>query len=738
MRLAPDSASVPVASTTVRFPVPSPPTPRARAPVVDALILLASAAGLDLSRAEVERQLGRAAVPGRDVIEVFVAAGEELGMRMRILDLPSLELGGPATEGLYPAVAFDPNGRPLAVVGASHAHATVVDPASDDPPRKVALDTLGLDLGAQAPSLPVRWVVGDPKLGLEAIGSAGHGGDHEEVTPERRLWELLRLARDDVWVSVVYAAGVGLLSIAMPLGVQFLVNTVAFGALVQPLVVLTLMVFAGLLFAGILRLLQAYVIERLQQRVFARVALDLAHRLPRVRVEGLDGQHGPELANRFFDVVTLQKGAQTLLVDGISVVLQTLVGLILLAFYHPFLLAFDAFLLGSLTIIIFVLGRGGPATSIKESKKKYELAAWLQETVRHVHAFKLQGGQEYAHQKAESLTRDYVSARRKHFKVVYRQFAAALVVEAIASAILLGVGGALVIGQRLTLGQLVAAEHIVTAVVAGFSKLGKSFETYYDLLAAVDKIGQLVDLPVEPAGGIDLPPAANGLDVRAVGVGVHREGREVLHDVNLVIAAGSRTAIFGANGRGKSVLVDVLFGLRMPSTGRIDVDGIDARELSSTSLRRSFALIREPDIFSGTIAENVMLGRPDVTRHDVRVALEAVGVWDFVTALPEGLDTRIATRGVGMPSGFVMLVLVARAVAGRPRAIVLDGILDTLDTGAREAVQRAIAGLQPRCSVVVATTDPNVLSWCGQGYVLDGGTLHPAAAPRHTHEELVR
>ncbi len=730
MRLAPDSASVPVASTTARLPLPppGPVPPWARPPVVDALLLLGNAAGLELSRAEIERQLTRAAVPGRSVMDAFTSAGEELGMRMRVLELPSTELGGPTTAGLYPAVAFDPNGRPVVVVGASHAHASVVDPGSDDPPRPVPLDALGIELGAQAASVPVRWVVADPKRGLQTIGSSGHGGDHDDVTPERRLWELLRLEKDDVWVAVVYAAGVGILSIATPLGVQFLVNTVAFGALVQPLVVLTLMVFAGLLFAGMLRLLQAYVIERLQQRVFARVALDLAHRFPRVRVEALDGQHGPELANRFFDVVTLQKGAQTLLVDGISIVLQTLVGLVLLAFYHPFLLAFDAFLLGSLAIIIFVLGRGGPVTSIKESKKKYELAAWLQETVRHVHTFKLQGGQDYAHQKAEALTRDYVAARRKHFKIVYRQFAAALVVEAIASAILLGVGGALVIGQRLTLGQLVAAELIVTAVVAGFSKLGKYFETYYDLLAAVDKIGHLVDLPVEPGGGIELPPAPVGLDIRAASVSVHREGREVLRDVNLVVTAGSRAAIFAVNGRGKSVLVDVLFGLRTPSSGRIDVDGIDGRELSATSLRRSFALLREPDVFEGTIAENVILGRPEVTRHDVRQALESVGVWDFITALPDGLDTHIATRGVGMPSGFITLLLVARAIAGRPRAIVLDGILDTLDAGARESVQRAIAALQPRCSVIVTTTDPSVLSWCGHGYVLDGGTLHPATS----------
>lgn len=727
VRLAPDPAPVP-GTTTTRLPaVLGAPSVSGREPALaDALLLLAAGAGVELARGEVERQLARASHQGRDVVDVLTCAGEELGLRMRVLDLPCAELGGPMATGLYPALAFVA-GRGVAITAGNSAFLDVVDPGSDEPARRVAHAALASELGLASTAVPVRWVVADPKRSLDAIGDdGGHGGENDHATPERRLWELFRLERDDAWVAIVYAAGVGILSIATPLGVQFLVNTVAFGALIQPLVVLTLMVATGLVFAGTLRALQTYVVERLQQRLFARVALDLAHRLPRVRVEALDGQHGPELVNRFFDTMTLQKGAATLLVDGISVVLQTAVGFLLLAFYHPYLAAFDALLVVSLVVIVFILGRGGPGTAIKESKKKYELAAWLQETIRHVHAFKLQGGQEYANAKAESLTREYVTYRRKHFKVVFRQFTAALVTQAIASAVLLGLGGALVIGRQLTLGQLVAAELIVTAVVAGFSKLGKYFETYYDLLAAVDKIGHLVDLPLEPAGGIDLPRGERGLELRATGITIKRESREVLHDVDLVVPPGSSVALFGLNGQGKSCLVDVLFGLRAPAAGRIDIDGIDAGELSPTSLRRRIALVREPDVFSGTIAENVQLGRPEVTRHDVRCALEALGVWDFVTALPDGLDTHVATRGVGMPSGFVTMLVLARALAGRPRAIVLDGVLDTLDPGARDAVQRAVAALQPSCSLVIATCDPSLLRWCGRGYVVEGGTIRPA------------
>ncbi len=751
MRLAPNPEMPPISQGPLE---PRPPRPRvpglpavlgppppgaSSPPLVDALLLLAAGAGVDLVRGEVERQLARASTRGRDVVEIVTCAGSELGLRMRVLSLPCSDVGTSASTGLFPALAFAAD-RGVAVRSATPSHVEVEDAGSDEPPRRFSQAALATELGLASAAVPVRWVVADPKRSLDAIShdGGGHGEGGEHATPERRLWELLKLERDDAWVAIVYSAGVGILSIATPLGVQFLVNTVAFGALIQPLIVLTLMVAAGLVFSGTLRSLQTYVVERLQQRLFARVALDLAHRLPRVRVEALDGQHGPELVNRFFDTMTLQKGAATLLVDGVSVLLQTAVGFILLAFYHPYLAAFDALLVVSLVVIVFLLGRGGPSTAIKESKTKYALAAWLQETIRHVHAFKLQGGHEYANAKAESLTRDYVAYRRKHFKVVFRQYAAALIVQSIASAVLLGLGGALVIGRQLTLGQLVAAELIVTAVVAGFSKLGKYFETYYDLLAAVDKIGHLVDLPVEPSAGIDLPASDRGLELRAVGITIRREEREVLHDVDLLVPAGARIALFGLNGQGKSCLVDVLLGLRAPASGRIDVDGVDARELSPVSLRRRIALLREADIFSGTIAENVQLGRQEVTRHDIRCALEALGVWDFVTALPGGLDTHVATRGVGMPSGFVTMLLVARALVGRPRAVVLDGVLDTLDAAARESVQRAIASLQPRCSLVIATCDASVLSWCGQGYVIEAGTIHPAkpmppASSQETH-----
>ena len=315
--------------------------------------------------------------------------------------------------------------------------------------------------------------------------------------PLARLRRLAALEREDLRVVVIYAAAAGLVSLAVPIAAQSLVNMVAFTALLQPLIVLTLFVLVGLLFWGFTSTLQQSVIERLNQRFFVRTAHDVAGRLLDADVAALRGRLAPDLTNRFFDVVVVQKAASTLLVEGLSAVLQAVLSLLLLAFYHPALLAFDLVLLGCIAFVLFVLGRGGVDTAIKVSKVKHQTGAWLEQLASSLVAFKGPRATEFAFQRTDALARSYVGARAKHFRVLLRQIIASHVLQALATAALLGLGGALVIRGQLTLGQLVAAELAVTGVLASVAKSSKSLANYYDLNAALDKVGSLVDLPSE-------------------------------------------------------------------------------------------------------------------------------------------------------------------------------------------------------------------------------------------------
>ncbi|MRG92317.1 ATP-binding cassette domain-containing protein [Polyangium spumosum] len=611
------------------------------------------------------------------------------------------------------------DGRPGAV--------RVAAASGGDKPTWAGPEKLAAIVGAASPTEPVTWAIADPLEPLGALG--GGGGGNGAPSPLGRLVSLLRLERDDIGVALVYAIGVGVVSLAAPIGVQALVNTVAFGGLLQPLVVLTLLVFVGLAFAGVLRALWAWVVERIQQRVFVRVSVDLAFRLPRVRSDALGGAYGPELVNRFFDVLTVQKGAATLLVDGVSILLQTAVGMLVLAFYHPLLLAFDVALVIAVSFVLLGLGRGAVKTSVKESKAKYAVAAWLEEMARHPAAFRSVGASGFARARAEDLLHTWLEARRKHWKVLFRQIAGSLVVQAIASAALLGVGGWLVIRGKLTLGQLVAAELIVTTVVAGIAKFGKTLESFYDLLAGVDKLGQLVDLPLEVPGGTYIPRSEAGARVRLVDVAFAYPGKEpLINELNLSLAPGARVAVVGPSGAGKSTLADMLYGLRAPTRGHIDVDGADLRDVDVSSLREHIALVRGVEIFDGTVAENVRVGRHEVQTRDVRAALEAVGLWDDIAALPEGLETRLPTGGGLLSHGQAQRLCVARAIAGRPRLVVLDTALAELEPASRKAIHAALLDRAAPWTALVLTHDRDVLRSCDEILVLDAGRVRPLRA----------
>ena len=403
---------------------------------------------------------------------------------------------------------------------------------------------------------------------------------------------------------IVFALIIGLLTLATPIAVETLVNTVAFGKFLQPLVILSLMLLAFLAFSAALRALQTIVVEIIQRRLFARVAADIAYRLPRVKSEAMEGQYGRELVNRFFDVVIVQKVAAQLLLDGVAIVLGTMIGMAMLAFYHPWLLGFDLMLLLMIALIVFVLGRGAVKSSIKESKTKYKMAAWLQDVAGCPTAFRCKGSARYVLERTDHLTFDYLTTRAAHFRILMRQILFALGMQAVASTVLLGLGGWLVISGQLTLGQLVAAELIVAVIVGSFAKFGKHMESFYDLLASVDKLGVLFDLPLESQHGLSGLPADGGDEVELQDIGYRgASGQQILNGFSLTVRPGDRIAITGSAGSGKSTLLDLLFGLRTPTRGHINMMGVQLRELDPDALRRLVALVREIEVFEGSVAD---------------------------------------------------------------------------------------------------------------------------------------
>lgn len=499
------------------------------------------------------------------------------------------------------------------------------------------------------------------------------------ISPYQRLKKLLAPDRRDLFVILLFAVMVGVLTLATPVAVQVLVNFVGFGGLLQPVLILGILLLAILSFAGAIRLIKAVVVEIMQRRVFVRVVGDLAYRLPRVRIDAYDKQYGPELVNRFFDVTTVQKVAATLLLDGIGVLLQAVIGLLVLAFYHPFLLWFDLVLIGLIAFIIFGLGRGAVRTAIVESKAKYAVAASLEEIARNPLSFKLSGGADFAMKRANELACGYIDARKSHYAVVFRQVFGTVALQALASTALLTLGGWLVLEGQLTLGQLVAAELIVTIVLASITKMGKQLESIYDLMAAVDKLGQLMDLPLEASEGkaeVDGTGAAR-VEAKDLGYG-YREDRPVFAGLNFVVEPGQHLLFVGAHSAGKSTVVDVLSGHRPPTHGRIELDGFDYREFTNQALRQQVAAVKGLEIIEGDILDNITLRRPEITYEAARDALQVVGLFDDIKDLPDQMQTKLNSLGSPLSYAQAHQLMLARAIVAAPRVLILDDVLSEM------------------------------------------------------------
>ncbi len=485
---------------------------------------------------------------------------------------------------------------------------------------------------------------------------------------------LLRGDRRDIVVVAIYAAVIGLLSLALPLTVQVLVSTVAFGTLLQPIIVLAALLGAGLIFAATLRALQTWVVEIIQRRLFVRLVAALSDRLPRLHRSAFDAAHGPELVNRFFDVFTAQKATASLLLGGIQAVLAVVVGLLVLSFYHPILLGLGALILLSVTFIVFALGKGAVKSSIKESKAKYAVAGWLEDMARHLFVLKNDGAANFARTRLDSLAADWLDAREKHFREVFRQILGVLVLEVATSVALLGVGGYLVINRELTIGQLVASELIVSAIVVSLSKLGGKLETAYDLAAATDKLAVLLDLPTERIGGdaVSFPSQAVPLTLVSVG-GIAQSGR----DLDLKLQPGEVVHIQTSTEE-RHALSELLFGLRAPETGSIFVDGHDVTQISLNDLREAVRVARGSEVVTGTIAENLRAAAPKISTGRMWEVLETVGLDERVRRLPGGLGYEVVPESMDFDESERLRLAVARVLVSSARLLVFDGTFDLL------------------------------------------------------------
>lgn len=707
------------------MPPPQSPPPQKQSHLsTSTLAQLAAITGSEFDHDRARIAVQNAASEDSDPLSQLVSAAAEVYMRVSPVRLPLADVIWHSHHDTPVAIWSENSQRWIVITFAGWFRVRIAD--GEHPTHRLSISRTQLArlLGVAGVNTVVEAGIVHPErpahgMSTHAGPAGGHGHGHEHISPQRRFFGLLKAERQDIITLLIFSVFAGLLYLAAPLAVDAVVSNLAFGGQAQPyfqaLVILGFALFGALALQAIVSGFQYYISDIIQRRIFVRTAADLAYRLPRVKAEALDEVHAPELVNRFLDVVTAQKSTSLLLLDGINLVFSSLIGMLLLALFHPTLLIFAALLLVSIILITWLLGRGAVDTSIAESRMKYDVVNWFEEIAAFPFLFKGPGGYGMAYDRANQLASEYVNLRSKHFRIVMRQIVGLLVLSVFASATLLVLGGWLVISQQITLGQLVASELIMGSIVAALAKVGKKLEAWYDGMAAMDKLGHIFDLEIEREDGEQPARRDGGATITACELAfAYPENPPLFENMNFTLKPGSRTAIVGPHGSGASSLIDILFGLRQPTDGHVSIDGLDLRSWYLEGLRESVQLLRPNEIVDATIVENLRLGRTDIGMDEIRAALDHVGLLDTLLHRPEGLNLRLKIGGAPLSGNQRTRLLLARALVQRPRLLLIDELLDGLDAASFNELTNSILAPAQSWTVVLTTRDPVVTAKCDQ------------------------
>jgi ABC-type bacteriocin/lantibiotic exporter with double-glycine peptidase domain len=545
------------------------------------------------------------------------------------------------------------------------------------------------------------------------------------LTPWQRLLGLLRLERRAVMQVFYYAIFAGLVSLSLPLGIQAIINLIQGAQMTTSWIVLVILVTLGVAFVGVLQLMQIRIIETIQQRIFTRASFEFTYRFPKIKMNELRNFYPPELANRFFDTLTVQKGLAKILVDVPSAVLQILFALILLSFYHPFFIVFGVLLLFLIYVVFKFTARIGMQTSLEESKNKYKVAHWIQEVARTVVSFKLSGKTSLALDKNDELVTKYLNARESHFKILVIQFIQMVGFKVIVTAGLLIIGGVLVLNQEMNIGQFVAAEIIILLVISSVEKLILGLESFYDILTSLEKIGQVVDKELEDQTG-ESPIFRDDylLELIDVTYGVSNRDKNILEDINLKIPAKTSLLVRGESGSGKSSLLLLIAGVVKPIKGDIFLDNFSLRNIHINKYRSNIGLsLSEESPFEGTLRENISFGDTSIADEDIFWAIEKVGLSEFVKQSPKGLNTFINPEGKQLSYTKSKKIILARAIVTNPKILILEDPLDQFEAKEAKSIIKFLLNRENPWTLIVASRNKRWENTCTNTVTLKNGKI---------------
>jgi ABC-type bacteriocin/lantibiotic exporter with double-glycine peptidase domain len=546
------------------------------------------------------------------------------------------------------------------------------------------------------------------------------------MTPLKRFYNLLELDKNDVYQIFFYAIFAGLISLSLPLGIQAIINFIQSGRVSASWIVLIILVVFGVALVGILSLMQLRITENLQQKIFVRSSFEFAARLPKIKTDQLYNSYPPELANRFFDTMTIQKGTSKLLTDFSAALLQIIFGVILLSLYHPYFIVFGVLLFFLLYFIFKFSYKSGLETSLKESKYKYKVASWIQEMARNNFSFKNELHYNYGLQKNNNLVSDYLNNREKHFKIIQRQFSQLILFKIIITASLLSIGGFLVLSQQMNIGQFVAAEIIILLVINSVEKIIIGLETFYDVLTSVEKIGGVTDLELEDEASFKSDTCYTNISLETENLTFKfpDSDKEILNAISLKIEQGDKIAIEGQNGSGKTTFIRILSGLLQPTSGSFYINDDTFRKINMKQYRSQIgSIIHGETPFEGTLLENINFNDHSISTEDLKWAIDGVQLSAFIKSLPKGLETRIFPEGKQLSSSNTQKMLLARSILRKPKILFYEDPTDMMDEQVANEIIDFITSEKNKWTIIVSSKNPYWKTKCNRRITMHNGAI---------------
>ena len=531
-----------------------------------------------------------------------------------------------------------------------------------------------------------------------------------------KLLALLHHERDEINSIYFYAILSGLIQLSVPLGIQSIIGFVMGAQMVTSIYVLIFFVVIGVFLVGMCQINQMKIIEKIQQRIYTRYAFRFSEVIPQFDILKSDSVYLPEHVNKFFDVLNVQKGISKILLDIPLASIQIILGIVLLALYHPIFIFFGFMFLAILILILKYTSNKGIHTSMIESKYKYETVSWLQDMARIIKSFKFSQGSGLNLYKTDKNVMGYLKARTEHFGVLLVQYRTLVAFKVIISFAMLGIGTYLLVNQSLNIGEFIAAEIVILMLISATEKLIGNLENIYDVVTGLEKLHSVLETPIEKNGSIELKEDTEGIKIDLVNFGMKYHAQDSLfEEANFSISKNKLIGIVGKEGTGKTSLLKILSAGYSQYHGTILMNQIPLVNYNLESFRKKVGIYIYPmEIFKGTLFENVSLNRTGIEEQDILKLIKEIGFDEFMIQFSDGFDTRIDASGKKLATNITKKILLLRALINQPKLILLDEPLAGLSEYAKEKLWSYLNKIKSHTTIIISTNDKSTLKNCDE------------------------